>query len=398
MSNGPVTLATGAARNAPPDAGHLARQTIERSVGSCARSVGRAFAIATVLCAAACSSVPNQGDVVQDSDAQEREGSVQDVPTATADALVDGASMGGQDGSDDVVQSGSDAEVDSATPDSFAPDAVASDARGADGGTRYGGPVHVGTLPAMGLPETSGIVASRAQPGVFWVENDSGNPAEISAIDAMGRRLATIRITGATNVDWEDISIDRRAGVEEIYIADTGDNLARQSNGAMGRANVRIYRIPEPIAARGDGTAVPERFDFTYPMRPYDCEAVFVDHRNGDVYFVTKENAPAQVFMARAPLNPNGTTMLTNVGTINMAIVTAADMSTDGSRVVVRGYTEVNVFSTAAGMTVAAALRGPFLSAIPAAAAEAIAFEYNGYGMYTVPEGNAARLYYIPWQ
>lgn len=265
-------------------------------------------------------------------------------------------------------------------------------------GTRYGRPMQVGTLPAAELPETSGIVASRTQPGVFWVENDSGNPADIFAINAMGMRLATIHLTGATNIDWEDISIDRRNGVDEIYIADTGDNLARETDGAMGRPNVRIYRIAEPVAAMGDGSAMPERFEFTYPMRPYDCEAVFVDHRNGDVYFVTKENSPAEVFVARAPLNSNRSTELTHVGTIDLPIATAADMSTDSTRVVVRGYGEVQVFSLAPNATVASVFSTPYVSAMPAAAAEAIAFEHNGYGLYTVPEGNAARLYYLPWQ
>ncbi len=266
----------------------------------------------------------------------------------------------------------------------------------ADAGPHYGPPVQVGTLPASGLPETSGIVASRAQPGVFWVENDSGNPADIAAIDATGARLATIHLAGATNIDWEDISIDGRAGLEEIYVADAGDNLARTSDGAMGRASVRIYRIAEPDASAGDATVTPERFDFTYPDRPYDCEGVFVDHRTGDVYFVTKEPSPAEVFVARAPLDASASTTLTHVGTIDLSLATAADMSTDGARIVVRGYAVVRVFPLAPGGDVAAALVGPFLSAMSGSVAEAIAFEHDGYGMYTVAEGDAARLFYLP--
>ncbi len=266
----------------------------------------------------------------------------------------------------------------------------------ADGGSRYGSPMQVGTLPAQGLPEVSGIVASRRQPGVFWVENDSGNTPDIFAINAMGTTIATIRLTGATNIDWEDISIDRRMGIDEIYVADTGDNIARESNGAMGRPLVRIYRLPEPVAMAGDAMVTPERFEFTYPMRPYDCEALFVHHGTGDVYFVTKEVSPAEVFVARAPLNAAVTTTLTHVGTIDFSIATAADMSTDGARIVVRGYGEIHVFPVLGGGDVAATFAGPFINAIPAAAAEAIAFEYNGYGMYTVPEGVAARLFYIP--
>jgi hypothetical protein len=264
-------------------------------------------------------------------------------------------------------------------------------------GTHYGAPVQVGTLPASGLPETSGIVASRAHPGVFWVENDSGNPADVFAIDETGALLATIHVAGATNVDWEDISIDARAGVEEIYVADTGDNAARTSDGAMGRASVRIYRFPEPDASLGDATITAETLTFTYPARPYDCEAVFVDHRTGDVYFVTKEPSPAEVFVARAPLDPTATTLLTHVGTIDLAIATAADMSTDGARVVVRGYAVVRVFPVDAA-DVAASFASPFITAMSGSAAEAIAFEHDGYGLYTVAEGDASRLYYLPFE
>lgn len=307
-----------------------------------------------------------------------------DAPPASSDAAIDRDAARTTDGAplDAPGNDGGDA-IDGAPSDAGAP------------GTRYGTPVQVGTLPATGLPEISGIVASRSQPGVLWVENDSGNPADIFAIDETGALLATIHLAGATNSDWEDISIDARAGVEEIYVADVGDNAARTSDGAMGRASVRIYRLPEPDAAAGDATVAPEVLTFAYPARPYDCEALFVDHRTGDVYFVTKEESPAEVFVARAPLDATATTTLTHVGTIDISLATAADMSTDGARVVVRGYGLIHVFPVEPS-DVAASFASPFITAMSAAAAEAIAFEHDGYGMYTVPEGDAARLYYLP--
>ena len=293
-----------------------------------------------------------------------------------------------------MTQSVSDAAApDASLADVFTPTDTGS---AADGGAHYGAPRRVGTLPSAILPETSGIVASRGQPGVFWVENDSGNPADVFAIDATGLRLATVHIASASNVDWEDISIDRRAGVEELYIIDAGDNLARTSDGAMGRASIQIYRLSEPNASAGDATLTAERFDFTYPARPYDCEATFVDHGTGDVYFVTKESPPAQIFVARAPLDATASTLLTHVGTIDLGIATAADMSTDGARIAVRGYATVRVYPVLAGRDIAASLAGPFLTAMPAAAAEAIAFEAGGYGLYTVAEGDAAPLFYLP--
>jgi len=290
--------------------------------------------------------------------------------------------------------------IDAAPLDAAPLDAAPLDASTLDAttptGTRYGMPQHVGTLPATGLPEVSGIVASRAHSGIFWVENDSGNPADIFAIDASGALVATIHLDGATNSDWEDIAIDARAGVEELYVADVGDNAARESDGASGRARVSLYRLPEPDVTAGDATVTPERFDFSYPTRPYDCEALFVDHRSGDVYFVMKESSPAEVFVARAPLDASATAVLTHVGTIDFTIATAADMSTDGARIVVRGYSSVRVYPVAVGGDVATAFSSEFLTARSGASAEAVAFEHDGFGLYNVPEGNAARLFYIP--
>ena len=45
-------------------------------------------------------------------------------------------------------------------------------------------PRQTGTIPKE-LHELSGIVASRKHPGVFWAHNDSGNPLELFAIDAL---------------------------------------------------------------------------------------------------------------------------------------------------------------------------------------------------------------------
>src|SRR5205085_1640483 len=65
-----------------------------------------------------------------------------------------------------------------------------------------------GVLAAPGLTESSGIVASRIHPGVYWTHNDSGNPPELFAVDERGRNLGVWRVSGASNVDWEDISSD----------------------------------------------------------------------------------------------------------------------------------------------------------------------------------------------
>jgi len=321
-------------------------------------------------------------------------GACDDSSVAIDAGAIDAAATDGAT----VRDAGTDAarvERDGAAPlDTGVPDAGA-DAGVRDGGTRYGTPVALGTLAGV-LPETSGIVASRTHPDVFWVENDSGNPADIYAVDRSATLLATVHLMGATNADWEDLSIHEGASGDDLYVADVGDNAARMTDGVMGRAGIRVYRLAEPDPSLGDATIAPERFDFTYPVRPYDCEAFFVDHRSGDLYFVTKEAVPAEIFVARAPLSAGATTTLEHVGTIDLDTATAADMSRDSARIVVRGYGAIRVYPVAPGADVATAFTSPFITAMPAAAAEAIAFEADGYGLYTVPEGVGATLFFIP--
>ena len=280
------------------------------------------------------------------------------------------------------------------------PDAGAADAdAGPDaGGPRYAVPEAVGRLPASGLPELSGLVASRSHADLLWAVNDSGNPAVLHALDLRGARRGTYTVEGASNVDWEDLALDVAADGARLYVADVGDNAARETDGASGRAAVQLYRVAEPDPAAGDATLRAERIDLVYPDRPFDCEAVFVDPRSGDVYLVTKSSSPAPVFVARAPLAPGTTVTLSPAGVIDLALATAADMSGDGTRVVVRGYRLVRAWTVPPAATLDTLFSRPFVAAMAGSAAEAIAFERDGYGLYTVAEGDAATLYHLAFR
>ena len=259
--------------------------------------------------------------------------------------------------------------------------------------------VSVGTLE--GVPETSGIVASRAYPGVFWVHNDSGNAAELIAIDATAHVLETMRVDGATNADWEDIVLYQDAALGDlVYIGDIGDNLARESMGERSSRGgvMRIYRVAEPDPRASLTRVAADSFDVRYPARPYDCEAMFADPPTGDLYFVTKEEM-ADVFVAHAPFAAGSMTTLEHVTRFALSSVTAADISDDGSRVVVRSYGAIRVFDV--GSTeprFSGAFTTPIATPSFASLAEAICFSADGYDLYTVSEGDGARLFHIAWE
>src|SRR5579862_6552412 len=69
------------------------------------------------------------------------------------------------------------------------------------------------------LIESSGLQMA----GDFlWSFNDGGNPPELYRIDtATNTLLQIVKLSGATNIDWEDIAFDGTY----FYIGDFGNNL-----------------------------------------------------------------------------------------------------------------------------------------------------------------------------
>src|SRR3954451_5690674 len=131
---------------------------------------------------------------------------------------------------------------------------------------------------ASNTGELSGLVASRDQPGVLWAIEDSGNSPDLVALRADGTFIGRFPVTGAENVDWEDVAI---AG-SDLYVADTGDNLEE-------RSDVAVYRVPEPdVSSGGAPTAPVARLSLTYPDGAHDAEALLVDPRTRELIVVTK--------------------------------------------------------------------------------------------------------------
>src|SRR6187401_2247814 len=57
------------------------------------------------------------------------------------------------------------------------------------------------------IDEASGIADSRLNAGFLWVEQDSGNPPDLSLLAYDGTISKKIYIKGIQNRDWEDMAI-----------------------------------------------------------------------------------------------------------------------------------------------------------------------------------------------
>jgi hypothetical protein len=210
-------------------------------------------------------------------------------------------------------------------------------------------PVLLATLEDRAITESSGVVASRRNPGLFWTHNDSGDGPFVYAFDRAGRTRGAWRVEGASALDWEDIATGPgpAPGLTYLYAGDIGDNAAK-------REFVVVYRFPEPeINPEEAGTkgAAPratlpaEAIRIKYPDGPHNAEALMVHPTSGDLYVVSKTAEGAGVYKLAAPFDAEGVKTFERVAVLHGpdffgALVTGGDISPDGRRVALCDYAQ----------------------------------------------------------
>lgn len=190
------------------------------------------------------------------------------------------------------------------------------------------------------INESSGLAASHryAAQSLLWTHNDSAGETELFCIDPFGRTVATLKLSGAKNIDWEDMEI---AG-DWMYIADVGDNLRH-------RESVTIYRLREPEfdpnKAGATLGAASESMTLKYPEGARDCETLLVT-TGGEVLLVSKNGGASKIYKAPQPFANGATQTLEEVGEYSFTgatalsyLTTAGSLSPDETRVVIRTYT-----------------------------------------------------------
>lgn len=198
--------------------------------------------------------------------------------------------------------------------------------------------VSAGAVASPDLVEASGLAASRVAPGVLWSHNDSRGTATVYAFTTTGEDLGGYDVPGAFALDWEDMSAGPGPDGEDsyLYVGDIGDNFDIRDG------LVTVYRVPDEDPGDLDGAfsdSVP--FTYRYPKGSHNAEALFVDPVEPALYLVTKGREEAFVF--KGSLVPtDGRANLQIVSTLFLgAEVSGADMSSDGTTLVLRGYRTV---------------------------------------------------------
>ncbi len=275
-----------------------------------------------------------------------------------------------------------------------------SEVSGSEASAEYDEAKQLGTITDKSLAEISGLTASRFSPGIYWVHNDSGDKARLYAVDAKGKLVAKVDVTGAENKDWEDLASGPGAdGKPALYIADTGNN-----GGA--RDDLKIYRIrePKPSGDKKAATETAEEFPFSYPDGNHDCEAIFVDPNNGQIYLVTKTlKSDCAVYRFPWPLKAGQKVVLEKVGgqkiksIAQLRMVTGGAVSPDGSRVAIRTYFGAFEFQRTKGKAFSTIFdHEPTLIKVPLMSqAEAIAYSADSKSILLTSEKLPAPIYQL---
>ncbi len=254
------------------------------------------------------------------------------------------------------------------------------------------------------LTETSGIAASVAHPGYFYVHNDSGDTSRFFAITPDGKLKGIFYFNGNAAAppgvtDCEDIAVGPgpQSNTTYVYVGDIGDNNAI-------RKLITVYRIKEPAlpAAGASANATADPLHLKYPDGPRDAETLMADPVARLLYIVSKREDTVRVYTAPLDFNAGDTVVLQKQaqvyfeGSGQFKWITAGDISQDGQQVLLKSYTKVYYWKRNTGEPIWQTLqRSPtILSYTVEPQGEAIGFTTDGKGYYTVSEGVHALVYY----
>ncbi|XP_060066345.1 uncharacterized protein LOC132546640 [Ylistrum balloti] len=255
------------------------------------------------------------------------------------------------------------------------------------------------------LDETSGICASRVNPNILYGHNDKGDGPKLYAISSLtGELKTTIHVHDAHNYDWEDIACgpcDSNGG-HCIYIGEIGDHSGD------GAHNI-IYKIREPSLKSSDDEVtvdVEAKISFRWVPQQQDCETLMVDPQR-NIYLISKVDdgqGRVGVINSSAWDTPATTVYLTDLITLPLSTgstdPTGGDISPNGRDILIQTHHQVFYWQKADDISIKETLLQ-----IPVGVpfhynkhAEAVAWDMNGDGYYTVSEGHHENLYYYTRQ
>ncbi|KAL3888405.1 hypothetical protein ACJMK2_000773 [Sinanodonta woodiana] len=251
----------------------------------------------------------------------------------------------------------------------------------------------IGNVDSNKITEASGIAASRKHPNILYTHNDHGSGNRIYAIDATTAHLrATFEITHADSNDWEDVAVGTCHGSKScLYIGDTG-------NSGQGAKNI-IYRVLEPDSVHSGSLSIDAKIHFTWDAQ--DCETLMVDPV-GEIYIISKVDGgkglighiPSSAWDSGKTVHVSSSAYL-NISTSHLDPV-GGDISPSGDEILVKTRDSVLFWNMNGSHDYVSVLQTqPIkLPYILEHQGEAVAWQPDGRGYYTLGEGLHSPLYH----
>ena len=252
-----------------------------------------------------------------------------------------------------------------------------------------------GKLANPVLEEVSGLVVSHRYPNRLYVHTDSDGEAAVFVLDTLGNELGKLELSGLSNRDWEDIAVGPGPnGSSYIYVAEIGDNEAKYDQ-------IYLYRFAEPELLQAIPSAAIDRVSLQFPGGPKDAESFLVDPISGELYLVSKREAKNTLYRVPADGFEKGNTLLEKLHSFDFTSSVAADVSRDGSQILIKNYLQVFYWTRQANQSLSEALQAPQqrLPYVPEPQGEAIGFNFKGDAYFTLSEkrnGIVPTLYRYP--
>ncbi|GGM09239.1 hypothetical protein ACFFX1_01415 [Dactylosporangium sucinum] len=242
------------------------------------------------------------------------------------------------------------------------------------------------------VTEVSGLAVV---PGGFLVENDSNPDPRRTRLFYLDEGCRVTRSVGypTTARDPEDLAVDRSG---TVWVADIGDNSPLMGGSGNRRSTIALWTLKP-------GAKSPKIHRLRYPDgEPRDAEALLIDGAGRPV-IVTKEPG-GEVYRLDTPLptdntegapltlvghfQPSRTGTANPLGVFGSALITGAAVSPDGTKAVVRTYSDAYEFDVTGGDVAAAIVGGtPVVTPLPnEPQGEAIAYTADGNGFLTVSD------------
>jgi hypothetical protein len=253
-----------------------------------------------------------------------------------------------------------------------------------------------GIIDNSEINEASGLASSKNYPSMFWTHNDSGDKPRIFLITDKAKYRATFYLQGIKNRDWEEIA-QGPGPVESksyLYIGEIGDNL--------GLHNYKyIYRIEEPDFSPEESTALIDTVDhgidsikFSLSDGARDTEAFLVDPTTKNIYIFSKrEKKEVNLYVLPYPQSTEKPIIAKFLMHIPFTQITAADISVDGKEVLIKNYQHIYYWKKNGNESLEDLLKKEpaHLPYAEEPQGEAIAFDRNGKGYYTLSEESKAK-------